>query len=71
VAAAHLGNFKGEIKDIEFDIFDNTGLNNASKFNCSLKNIANYLQLQLENDVAEAIRNMAPMSITILPAPTG
>jgi hypothetical protein len=70
-AAAHSGKFKGEIKDIEFDVFDNTGLNNAANFNHSLKNIANYLQLQLGNDVSEAIRNMTPVPITIPPASTG
>jgi hypothetical protein len=70
-AAAHLGKFKGKIKYIELDFFDNTGLNDAANFNHSLKNIANYLQLQLGNDVSEAIRNMMPMPITIPPAPTG
>jgi hypothetical protein len=63
--------FKGKIKDIELDVFNSTGLNYAAKFNCSLKNIANYLQLQLGNDVSEAIRNMMPVPITITPAPTG
>jgi hypothetical protein len=70
-AAAHLGKFKGKIKDIKFEVFNNTGLNDATNFNHSLKNIANYLQLQLRNDVSEAIRNMMPMPITIPPAPTG
>ena len=71
VAAAHSGKFKGKIKDIEFDLFDNTGLNDAANFNRSLKNIADYLQLQLRNDVFEAICNMMPMPSTIPPAPTG
>jgi hypothetical protein len=70
-AAANSGKFKGKIKDTELDVFDNTGLNDAANFNCSLKNIANYLQLQLGNDVSGAIRNMTPVPITIPPAPTG
>jgi hypothetical protein len=67
-AAAHSGKFKGKIKDIKLDIFENTGLNNAANFN---KNIADYLQLQLGNDLSEAIHNMTPEPITIPPAPTG
>jgi hypothetical protein len=67
----HNAEFKRKIKDIKFDIFGNTGLNDAANFNPSLKNIANYLQCQLRNDVSEAIRNMMPMPITIPPAPTG
>jgi hypothetical protein len=69
--AAHLGKFKGKIKDINIGVFDNTGLNDAANFNRSLKNIANYLQLQLGNDVSEAIRNMTPVPITIPPEPSG
>ena len=65
------GQFKGKIKEIEEDTFDNTGLNDAAKFNKSLKNIADYFQLTLGNDVSEAVRNMSPVTIIVPPRPIG
>jgi hypothetical protein len=70
-ATPHGGKFRGKIKDIADDVFDNTGQNDAALFNKSLKNIADYLQLSLGNDVSEAVRNMAPITITIPPPPQG
>ena len=49
------GKFKGKTKEIELDTFDNTGQHDAAQFNKSLKNIANYLQLNHGNDVSEAV----------------
>jgi hypothetical protein len=59
------------MKEIKNDTFDNTGPHDAALFNKSLKNIADYFQLQLGNDVLEAIRNMAPVTIIIPPKSTG
>jgi hypothetical protein len=70
-AAQIRGKFRGKIKEIAEDIFDNTGPNDAANFNKSLKNIADYLQLTLGNNVLEAVRNMAPMKIVIPPPPQG
>ena len=63
--------FKGKIKEIADDIFDNTGPNDAALFNKSLRNIADYLQLTLGNDVSKAVRNMAPITIVIPPPSSG
>ena len=60
--------FKGKIKEIADNIFDNTGTNDAALFNKSLRNIADYLQLTLGNDVSEEVRNMAPITIVIPPS---
>ena len=65
------GKFRG-IKEIVDDIFDNTGTNDVVLFNKSLKNIADYLQLMLWNDVSKAVHNMVPIKIvgplrTLLP----
>ena len=60
------GKFKGETKEIETDTFNNTGPHDAATFNKSLKNIANYLQLNHGNDVSEAVCNMTLANI-ILP----
>ncbi len=65
------GKFKGKTKEIEYNTFDNTGPHDAAQFNKSLKNIADYLQLNHGNDVSEAIRNMTPVTIPIPPIPTG
>ncbi len=62
------GKFKGKIKEIADDTFDNTGPNDAENFNKSFKNIADYLQLTLGNDVSKAVQNMAPIKI-VVPAP--
>jgi hypothetical protein len=64
------GKFKGKTKEIEFDTFDNTGPHDAVQFNKSLKNIANYLQLNHGNDVFEAVQNLTPVTITVPPIPT-
>ena len=52
------------------DIFDNTGQHDAATFNKSLKNIADYLQLELGNNVLEANCNMTNTIIDISAAPT-
>ena len=65
------GKFKGKTKDIEFDTFDNTGQHDAAQFNKSLKNIADYLQLNYWNDVSEAVRNMTTVNIPIPATPLG
>ena len=65
------GKFWGKTKEIKHDTFDNTRPHDAVLFNKSLKNIANYLQLQHGNDVLEAVRNMAPVTIIIPCKPTG
>jgi hypothetical protein len=64
-------NFKSKTKEIEFDTFDNTGQRDAAQFNKSLKNIADYLQLNHGNDVSEAVRNLTPVNIAIPPKPKG
>jgi hypothetical protein len=65
------GKFKGKTKEIEHDTFDNTGQHDAAQFNKSLKNIADYLQLNHGNDVSEAVRNMTAVNIAIPPIPLG
>jgi hypothetical protein len=65
------GKFKGKTKEIKLDTFNNTGPHNAAQFNKSLKNIADYLQLNHGNNVSEAVRNLAPVTIIIPPAPMG
>jgi hypothetical protein len=59
------GKFRGKIKEIAKDTFNNTGPNDAANFNKSLKNIADYFQLMLGHDVSEAVRNMAPVTIVV------
>ena len=63
------GKFKGKTKEIEHDTFDNTGQHDAAQFNKSLKNVANYLQLNHGNDVSKAVRNLTLVTITIPPKP--
>ncbi len=65
------GKFRGKTKEIEYDTFDNTGQHDAAQFNKSLKNIADYLQLNHGNDVSEAVRNMTTINIAIPPIPVG
>ena len=65
------GKFKGKTKEIEQDTFDNTGQHDAAQFNKSLKNIADYLQLNHGNDVSEAVRNLTPVNIAIPRQPMG
>jgi hypothetical protein len=64
------GTFRGKTKEIADDIFDNTGQHDAATFNKSLKNIADHLQLELGNDVSEAVRNMTATIIDIPGAPS-
>jgi hypothetical protein len=59
--------FEGKTAEIKNDILDNTGPHDAENFHHSLKNIANYLQLIHRNDVSEAIHNLMPVTITLLP----
>jgi hypothetical protein len=63
------GKFEGKTKEVKNDIFDNTGPHDAALFHRSLKNIADHLQLIAGNDVSEALRDMKPVMITILPPP--
>jgi hypothetical protein len=65
------GKFRGKIKEIAKDTFDNTGPNDAANFNKSLRNIADYFQLMLGHDVSEAVRNMAPVMIVVPTPPQG
>ncbi len=60
------GKFKGKTKEIEADVFENTGPHDEATFNKSLKNIANYLQLNHGNNVSKAVCNTTPANI-ILP----
>jgi hypothetical protein len=65
---AHHGGrkFKGKTKEIKADTFNTTSPHDAAIFKKSLKNIADYLQLNHGNDVSKAVRNMTPANI-ILP----
>jgi hypothetical protein len=65
------GKFNGKTKEIEFDTFYNTGPHDAVQFNKSLKNIANYLQLNQGNGICKAVQNLTPVTITVPPTPTG
>ena len=65
------GKFKGKTKEIELDTFDNTGQHDAAQFNKSLKNIADYLQLNHGNNVSKAVRNLTPVNIAIPHQPVG
>ncbi len=58
------------MKEIVGDIFDNMGPHDAAIFHCSLKNIADYLQLSHGSDISEVIRNMTPVTITLPPVPS-
>jgi hypothetical protein len=65
--AHHAGRkLKEKTKEIEADTFDNTSSHDVAIFNKSLKNIADYLQLNHGNNVSKAIHNMTPANI-ILP----
>jgi hypothetical protein len=52
---------------IENNIFDNTRAHNVANFYCSLKHIADHIQLSCGNEVSEVIRTMASV-ITDIPA---
>jgi hypothetical protein len=65
------GKFRGKTKEIKYDMFDNTGPHDAALFNKSLENIADYIQLNLGNDVSEAVQNMSPVIIAFPPVPVG
>jgi hypothetical protein len=64
---AHHGSrkFKGKTKEIETDTFNNTGPHDTATFTKSLKNIANYLQLNHGNNLSEAVCNMTPANIML------
>ena len=62
--------FKGKTKEIADDIFNNTGQHYAATFNKSLKNITDYLQLKLDNNILEAVCNMTNTIIDIPATPT-
>ena len=47
------------------------GVHDAANFHCSLKLIADHLQLTCDNKVCKAICTMTPVVITIPPVPTG
>jgi hypothetical protein len=64
------GKFKGKTKEIEFDMLDNTSSHDAAQLNKSLKNIADYLQLNHGNDISKAVQNLTPLTITVPPTPT-
>ena len=59
----------GKTPGLENDIFDNTGAHDAAMFHRSLKQIADYIQLNYGNEVSEAIRTMTPVIIDIPPVP--
>ena len=58
------GKFKSKLKELEDNTFDKTGPNDAANFHRSLKNIANYLQIQHGANVSEAVRKMYAITIT-------
>ncbi len=55
----------GKTPGLESDIFDNTGAHDAAMFHRSLKQIADYIQLNYGNEVSEAFRTMTPVIIDI------
>ena len=59
----------GKTPGLENDIFDNTGAHDAATFHRTLKQIADYIQLNYGNEVSEAIRTMTPLIIDIPPVP--
>ena len=59
----------GKTPGLENNIFDNTGANDATMFHRSLKQIADYIQLNYGNEVSEAIRTMTPVIIDIPDVP--
>jgi hypothetical protein len=50
-------------------LFDNTGPHDAANFQRTLKTIGNYLHTTYGADVANAIRTMTPVTITLPDAP--
>jgi hypothetical protein len=70
-AIGSTGKFKGKTPGIEHDIFDNTRAHDSANFHCSLKHIADHLQLTCCNEVCKAICTMTPVVITIPPVPKG
>ncbi len=59
----------GKTPGLENDIFDNTGAHDAAMFHRSLKQIADYIQLNYGNQVSEAIQTMTPVIIDIPDVP--
>ena len=59
----------GKTPGLKNDIFDNTGAHDAAMFHHSLKQIADYIQLNYGNEVSEAIQTMTPVIINIPAVP--
>jgi hypothetical protein len=59
----------GKTPGLENDIFDNTGAHDAAIIHRSLKQIADYIQLNYGNEVSEAIRTMTLVIINIPTVP--
>ncbi len=59
----------GKTPGLKNDIFDNTGARDAAMFHRSLKQIADYIQLNYGNKVSEAIQTMTIVIIDILAVP--
>jgi hypothetical protein len=59
----------GKTPGLENNNFDNTGTHDAAMFHRSLKQIADYIQLNYGNEVSEAIRTMTPVIIDIPAVP--
>jgi len=57
--------YEGKTKEIKDNIFDNTGTQDAALFSDSLIVIADHLHIIHGADLAEAIRMMKPVVITI------
>jgi hypothetical protein len=64
------GKFRGKTEEIATDTFNITGPHDATMFNKSQKNVANYLQLNHGNDISEVVCIMLPVVITIPNQPT-
>jgi hypothetical protein len=69
VGGSH-GKFKGKTPRIENNNFDNTRAHDAANIHCSLKHIADHLQLSCGNEVSEAMLTMMPVIIDIPAVPT-
>jgi hypothetical protein len=59
----------GKTPGLENNILDNTGAHDAAMFHRSLKQIADYIQLDYGNEVSKAIRTMTPVIIDIPAVP--
>ena len=59
----------GKTAGLDNDSFYNTGAHDIAMFHCSVKQIANYIQLNYGNEISEAICTMTPMVIDISEIP--